>query len=264
MICVIGADQPAPAVGQQRERERDHEARSRPTTSTSSSVLEERVRVAVEVVGDPARAEAVVRLAVRRAVRLWICDLREDDHAQLTARRRPAPPGRARADPRSRRNCAMQLDREHADRRRRVVDHRPVLRLVLEQVGERVAQHVVLVDERRRGGAQLVAARARRPARARRASRAAARRRRPAAGRARPSSASLRRASRHRVARAHERRPPQVDVAHALQREALERPVGADEVLDERRRPGSAAAPPAARTGPARRPRAGSRSGRPS
>ena len=36
------------------------------------------------------------------------------------------------------------------------------------------------------------------------------------------------------LARAHERRPPQVHVAHALKREPLERPVGAHEVLHER------------------------------
>ena len=38
---------------------------------------------------------------------------------------------------------------------------------------------------------------------------------------------------RGRLADAHERRLPQVDVAHAQQREPLQRPVGPDEVLDE-------------------------------
>ena len=52
-------DQPATPVGDHRERERDREA-DRHRHHREQHVLEERIDVAVEVVGDPARAEAVV------------------------------------------------------------------------------------------------------------------------------------------------------------------------------------------------------------
>ena len=59
-------DQPAPAVREQRERERDREA-DRDRDQRQLDVLDERLLVAVEVVGDPARAEAVALDARRLA-----------------------------------------------------------------------------------------------------------------------------------------------------------------------------------------------------
>ena len=57
------------AVGEQRERERDHEA-DRHRHDGQEDVLEQRVPVLVEVVGDPVRAEAVVAgAALGRALR---------------------------------------------------------------------------------------------------------------------------------------------------------------------------------------------------
>ncbi len=104
-------------------------------------MLDERVDVAVEVVGDPARAEAVV------------------GHAARPRCARGSRPGRAAAlSPTARRlrsgtvfgvgleRVAEELDREHAGHRAALVHDRPVLRLLGEQVGERVAQHVVQLE----------------------------------------------------------------------------------------------------------------------
>ena len=63
------------------------------------------------------------------------------------------------------------------------VGHRRVLGLALEQVGERVAHHVVEVEHRRRAASPAAPARSPRRGRAPRASRAGGARRRPAAGR---------------------------------------------------------------------------------
>ena len=61
-----------------------------------------------------------------------------------------------------------------------------------------------------------------------------------------------------------QRRPPEVDVGDPHQRQPLQRPVGADEVLDELVGGRPSGSRPGSRTGRPGRPRAGSRSGRPS
>ena len=81
------ADQPPLPARQQRQRERDHEAACDRRSTVRYDVLDERVRVAVEVVDDPARAELVLRDA---AVAAALADLDLRQH-------RSAPVGRGAA-----------------------------------------------------------------------------------------------------------------------------------------------------------------------
>ena len=111
------ADQPPPPARQQRQREGDREAASRPRSTVRYDVLGERVRVAVEVVDDPARAEArSARCSCRRCAR---------GSRPGPARRRPASIGQAWRAAAGRcvcsvalgelRKCGDDLDRQHAD-----------------------------------------------------------------------------------------------------------------------------------------------------
>ena len=209
--------QPAPAVGEQREGERDREADA-DRHQRQVDVLPERVDVAVEVVGDPVRADPVVGHAVLAAA-VALLELGEGRrHAVL----------RRRGD-----HVREQLDREHADDAALRVDDRPVLDLVGQQVAQRVAQDVVELDDRlgrrRELGAHALLAQ---PALGEPPERPPV-----AVDHERVRHLGGRRAGArlgHRLALADERRRPQVDVAHALEREPLERAVGAHEVLHER------------------------------
>ena len=169
-------DQPAAPVGDQREREGDREA-DRHGEHGQVDVLEEGVDVAVEVVGDPVRAEAVVRLAACRCGR-------GSGPGRARGSRRPRRPhgGPARGES-SGHGARISIERTPHDLAA-LVHHRAVLGLLGEQVRERVAQDVVQLDHRLGLRASARPSRARPAARARTASRAAGRRRRSAAGRA--------------------------------------------------------------------------------
>ena len=228
-----GGDQPAAPVGEQRERERDQRSRSPTDDQRQVDVLEERVDVAVEVVGDPARAEAVVRrrsvsLACARGSATWASSGDQQSHRAPLRGARSSAPRRARG-------TRDDLDREHAgDAPARVDDRRRTAPPCWSRSDERVAQDVVELED---GSGARVGARRRRArlrGRARRASRAGGRSASTSSGVRDLRSVELRPHLGRRLADAHERRLPEVDVAHALQRQPLERPVGADEVLDER------------------------------
>ena len=114
-----------------------------------------------------------------------------------------------------------------------VVDHRRVAALVVEQAPERVAHDVVEVDPQEVRMRRL----ARRDAIAlgQRALGQPAQRPAVVVDHQRDRQVGLRHLRAHvgqRVPLTHERALPQVDVAHALERQALERAVGADELLD--------------------------------
>ena len=126
------------------------------------------------------------------------------------------------------------LDREDAVDPALVVDHRRVLRLALEQVGERVAHDVVAVEQRperrvgsarhRLGGEVALGEPAERAALAVDQQRV---------GDLDVGRGQLRPHLGGRLADVGQRRLPEVDVGDPHQRQPLQRPVGADEVLDE-------------------------------
>ena len=236
-------------------RQRDHR---------EEHVLEERVHVAVEVVDDPVGAEAVVGHAagvLGRAVA-------ELDLGERQAHVTPRPAA-------SRRRCGTSL----GVGLERVADD-----LDREHPGDAA---VARPPPGRTGSRSGAGRRARRAAR-RRARRSARRCERRSSVTRSPASAALAEPAErlavgvhqqrvgqvgvgdlgarlgHRLAHAHERRLPQVDVAHALERQALERAVGAHEVLHEPAVGVHQQLGRAARTGRACRPSAAPRSGRPS
>ena len=196
-------------------------SRSRRAISVSSMCSISGVLVAVEVVGDPARAEAVV---ARRSESL------------RSLRSRDLAAGRgSRDDHAARLSAAISWASSSIDSTpttRPGVDDRPVLGAVRQQVRERVAQDVVELDDRLGGRAQ--SSRTRSPSsRARTASRAGGRRRRRAAGcrgRRRRCGADLATGSPTRTSGACHRSTSRTRCSAS----ALERAVGADEVLDER------------------------------
>ena len=194
---------------------------------------DERVRVAVEVVDDPTRAEVVARDAAVAAA-LADLDLGRNLTQASTIRRWRAPRGRSVCSVALGRVQEVRddLDREDARHASLLVHHRPVLGVRLEQVRERVAQDVVDLDQRLRhrvghGGHRLLGQVAlghpsQRPALVVHHERV----RQVRLGDPRAHG-------RRRLAHVCERRLPEVDVSHADQRQALQRTVRAHEVLDE-------------------------------
>ncbi len=251
MIWVIGGDQPAPAVRQQREREGDRRSRSPPRPRSSSMCCQQRRHVAVEVVDDPVRAEAVVVHAADGRVR------RGGSAAGGEERRSSRAPRGGQRGPAARSTSTPVTTPCVVDHRRRTSTRGPAGR-------ERVAQDVVALDHGLGVDAPLVAHGV-------------------AGQRALGQPAQRRAALVHQQRRGHVRgldlppclgdrltRPARWPPATGrrrrtrCEREPLERAVGAHEVLDERVGGRSQQLGRRARTGRGGRPSAGSRSGRPS
>ena len=165
MICVIGGASQRRRCASSARHERDREA-DRHRHQRQVHVVPERADVAVEVVGDPARADAVVRDAAVGAAVVVLERLGEQlDHAAIVWEM-----SSIESTPTT---CPCS------------VGHRRVLDVRAHHLAERVAQGVVEAE--------------------------------------------------HRLGPVGEvGRREQVDVAHPLQGQDLERPVLADEVLDER------------------------------
>ena len=144
------------------------------------------------------------------------------------------------------------------------VDHRRVLRLGLQQVREGVAHDVVALDDRLGAACRGVSGTCSR-ARSESESQPSGRRSESTTQRVRHlRPLELRAHLGRRLADVGQRRLPEVDVGDAQQREALQRPVGADEVLDEVVGGRHQELGRGRVLGDAARPRAAPRSGRPS
>ena len=187
-------------AGPARRRSR---SRSRPRSATSSRCWSVGVRSG-RCCPSPSRSRRACPCAWQGRVSERVPDCRLRPPARRAGRasdcRGHSPSGRSAAPcssvfaSRRAEELGDDLDREHAGDPAVAVGHRRVLRLALEQVGERVAHHVVEVEHRpgRESGRR---GRSRRRGRARRASRAGGARRRPAAGCGTSASSSFARTS---------------------------------------------------------------------
>ena len=192
-------------------------------------MLPERADVAVEVVDDPVRAEAV-RLDAALAGPLLDRDLSElDEEAHSSSATNSAALGSSSGGVFS---TWLITSIESTPATAARVDHRCVLGLVLEQVGQGVAEDVVELHHRLGGRAQVTldafAAQGALAEPAERLAVAVHEQRDVEVG-----VGDLRARLRTVLAHADGRGLPQVDVAHALERQPLERAVGAHEVLHE-------------------------------
>ena len=145
------ADQPAPAVGQQPEAEGDGEADGH-GDHRENDVLEQRVRVAVEVLEDPARADPVLADAASSRCGRGSRPLPAASPIVYSSASTGSEDSRVTASPEVRNSETSSTESTPAIRPASST-HRRVAGLRLEQVGQRVAQYVVELDHRGGGGA---------------------------------------------------------------------------------------------------------------